>query len=355
MNVLRPSASDKWLTCTGYATLPVIDESTKFTALGNELHQHLASVVDAVMSDAPYTPIPEFTELYDYLKAMREASEYLDYPITIKVEERLENLLNYEDLELAGTPDIVIDFGEFLEIVDYKSGYQVVAPDAPQLKCYALLAELKTKKPVRYLTVVGTDYISTYNVADGELDDFEHKVLSVMKDIKLRNTKFVPGKHCQFCAYKTRCREYMVDASPLTVHLPDYTTLANEELGKIDDLMQFLKIYAKGVTRELSDRLLNRDETIDGYCVYNKRGKRVIKDTEGLKTTLLASGYTLDQICTLPTLKALTHLEKLKGVKKLTKDFTEKSEGGAAFKRTDAELLDLDDDTGQTYGLTIED
>ena len=168
--------------------------------------------------------------LRNFLKIAEIAPDFKYLP-TDNLKKSIDDYINLitpisKDYDISGKFDLIINEGEFLHIIDFKTGKNEEGADDFQLKFYKLLAEEKFKKPVKKT--------SFYFLRSGSIKESESKkedsgkikkeILGKIKEIK--STKdFIPQPSglCKFCIFKTFCsKKEEVDQRIKNVRKEDY-------------------------------------------------------------------------------------------------------------------------------------
>ena len=113
-----------------------------------------------------------------------------------------------KEVDISGKFDLVVNNGDSLEVVDFKTGKKEESKDF-QLRFYKALAEEKFQKPV--------SKASFYFLRNGKIQDFpleedtqniKEEILDMVKTIKSTEVfEARPGKLCKFCLFKDFCPE----------------------------------------------------------------------------------------------------------------------------------------------------
>lgn len=113
------------------------------------------------------------------------------------------------DFDISGKFDLIVKDGDFLHVIDFKTG-KAKNNDLFQLKFYKVLAEENFGKPVKRA--------SFYFLKDGDKREFDlenqdsekikEEILAKINQInKTEKFETKPGKLCQYCLFKTFCPE----------------------------------------------------------------------------------------------------------------------------------------------------
>ncbi len=287
-----PSSATRWLTCTGSFGLGLqlpeapsseyADEGTRLHDLAAEYLRQPTNGAKPVMSAEDYT----FLKVYlDYASALISMAAPKGIAL---VETRLEH-----SALLFGTPDLRVVDGEWLEIVDLKTGAGImVEPEEnDQLLCYAYMAlkALYTPKPgmkhpgkykVR-LTIVQPpdeeDPIKSWDTTSDHVMAWGVKAEEAIQTAIGGSFDLVPGEHCRWCKAKPVCPKLMghvTEALPIVVRELRPERLAGW-LDKADLMQQWLDAL-----REVAHELASHGHPIPGYELKPKRATRSWADDD---------------------------------------------------------------------------
>jgi len=340
---LSPSSSSRWLTCTASveATAQYENKSNSASAWGTTVH----GIGELLLKDKP---IPEVVEGNNVDKEMMEcAEEYVDYcrslmcpdSITL-IEEKFD--LTFIAPETFGTGDFTVLNGTHLDIVDLKTGHNIVkAENNSQLQLYALgaiydLEDLGYEIETVTLHIVQTraNHIDTWDVNYEDLMEFKDFASTQAKNILEGKTEFNPSaKGCKWCPHKTNCDALYEHTEKIVKGTFDdleeiegkANLISNDHIKKILDNAELIEGFLKAVKEVALDKAMSGEE-IEGYKVVASRSNRKWNDEEKVKEYLdnLDDGMNYYQE---PKLKPLTTILKtLKNDNKIT-EFVVKPEG----------------------------
>jgi len=207
---------------------------------------------------------------YDYVYGPTTDGICSSWPRDVRAEERVYagKLIGVED-DLDGTADIQVLSNNILEIVDLKTGRGWTPPDDPQLKYYGAGAM------VPYMDVLGSvpfDIIRTTVIHDpgihsphiqsrdwkpeelmAWMNSTVYPAYEASLDLNAKATPSIEG--CQWCRVadcKERAEWILAGATQInqevTVnepHVPDITTLSDEQIMTIHDYMPLLQSFGK--------------------------------------------------------------------------------------------------------------
>lgn len=219
----------------------------------------------------------------EYQEMCRVAQVAVDYvygptadggPRSVRAEERVYSgkLIGVED-DLDGTADVTIITDDMLEIIDLKTGRDHVDPDDPQLMYYAAGAM------VPYMDVLGQvpfkivrttivqplgehpDHIRSHDWTPDQLFDWmKHVVYPAYErslDLNAPATPSMEGcKWCRVADCKERAEWIMNGVTQINQdigrnepHVPDITTLSDEQIMTIHDHAPLLQSFVKTVDK----------------------------------------------------------------------------------------------------------
>jgi hypothetical protein len=220
-----PSSAAMWLACPASVTMTkdVVRPSSKYAREGTAAHAvaEMNLKGDIFLPDKVYVEGEEFivspgmcralnpyVTYVETLRALPKASVFLEHRIVVPQSYNM----------VWGTLDCGV-YADRLYVADLKFGKgHVVAPDAPQLKLYALgLARLASAEDPRLqvrLTVCqprvpSVEPLRSHDTTLGELwqwQDFE--VTPALGRIAAGDTSENAGPHCRWCVRKTECRAF---------------------------------------------------------------------------------------------------------------------------------------------------
>ncbi len=274
--------------------------------------------------------------------------------------------------DMAGTADLTLLAPGFLEVVDFKTGRNVVEPDSAQNRLYLLgvLYEYwpDWAVPCPFQTIRSTIIQPSAAHPKGPTRSVDYTVDELIGFLQECRTAAyaadqpdavaVPGEEqCKYCRARKegRCSEYNawalgetlggagVDVSQVptdgainaAIDPANLGTLEPLRLARMYELLPSLSNFADAVTAEVRNRL-SRGETVPGYKMVRGTGnpkwkvdqKQVLKEFRGLK--LKKAQYTKESL--------MTPLQCMK-IKDLTEDQSahiatlwERPEGALAIK-----------------------
>ena len=150
--------------------------------------------------------------LKNFLKIAEIAPDFKYLP-TDNLKKSIDDYINLitpinKDYDISGKFDLIVQQGNALHIIDFKTGKNEEGADDFQLRFYKLLAEENFKKPVKKT--------SFYFLRSGSIKESESKkedskkikeeILNKIKEIK-ETKDFIPQPSglCKFCIFKTFC------------------------------------------------------------------------------------------------------------------------------------------------------
>lgn len=325
MKILRPSASDRWLNCS--ASIHHNEEYvSKFAQSGTNKHSKAVSeYYGAILKNL--STCPDDTDVGFYVNYLLQA--HRDNKNVI-VEITMQDMVN-EDLLLRGTPDALIKNDDYIEVVDFKSGYQEILPDSNQLLLYAYLAEKNHLMAVKYITVIQNKTIKKL-----ELTNDHRKKISEKAKIIFDKTEYNAGYWCQFCSFKTKCKEYLNTISPFLNILQDPAKMTNKNLTSFYEMRNYLAKYIDDVKTEILKRAKNN--SINNFTIETKESKS-IDDESQLLIDLIKIEFPFQNFIKIKNLKGLMDLasEDTETINIINKHFV--TETKEVLKRVDKPTL----------------
>jgi len=285
-----PSSATRWLTCTGSFGLGIqLPEapSSEYADEGTRLHDLAAAYLRQPADRAkPVMSADDYTFLKVYL-------DYAQALVSMADEAAIEERLEYSAL-LFGTPDLRVVDGEWLEIVDLKTGAGImVSPvENDQLLCYAFMAlrrlyAQQTGKKARpkfkgiRLTIVQPpdedEPIKSWDTTSDHVIGWGVRAEAAIAAALEGSVDLVPGEHCRFCKAKSVCPKLMghvTEALPIVVRELAPDRLAGW-LDKADLMQQWLDAL-----REVAHDLVVHGHQIPGYELKAKRATRSWSDED---------------------------------------------------------------------------
>lgn len=314
---LSPSASKRWMTCTGSTqlieSLNIQDKPSKFAAEGTVAHEvgelclrnhkepkeYLGKTIEAdgMKFTVNQNMVDAVTEYTDYVReyiwsADTEADCYVELQVEVRSCLKFLGLTGLD----GGTSDTVMINKEHqtVHIVDYKHG-QGVAVEADyntQAMCYALGVlnnlgiKAGEKHPWEVVIVIVQPRahhpkggIREWVIGSNELWDWANKELIPAAKANFDGTgELVPSDGgCRFCPAAGTCPKLyeqtqntaMVDFADDEPTLPDPTTLTPEQKAHIIEHADMLRSFIVAVEEQV------RDEVNKGSADYKEKFKLV--------------------------------------------------------------------------------
>lgn len=349
--LLSASGAERWLTCTPSARLEdeFPDKDTSYSLEGTRAHELAEQVLSTMFGATSDLGWAEFEEAVKAEPELREVGAYIEHVYSLYQSKQADGLnpaiflearLDYSRWapEGFGTGDVVMVYGETVEIIDlkYGKGVPVNAYENPQLKLYGLGA-YELVKDIYDIDVVKMTIVQPRLESTTTHETFVESLLQWAEDeVKPRarlafdgEGVYVIGDHCQFCRAAAVCSARADHNLEVAKHdFKSADTLTNAEISVVLPQLDDLVKWAKAVQDYALDELLAGRE-VPGYKAVEGRSVRKIVDEDGLAAALIADG-TPEAMLYERKLYGITALEKLVGKKQfseLSKGFVEKPEG----------------------------
>lgn len=338
-SLLSPSAANRWLHCTpsAVAESTVEDESSIFALEGSLAHALCArDLLNRLGRDTKEVEeeIDRLSREYGCIEQEMEdhAAEYADYVMnlyeSLAAEGRagihVETRLDLSDWApgASGTADAVVTGGNAIHVIDYKygRGVRVNAKGNAQMRMYALgvLDEIGMGAAVEevHMTIYQPRLmaVSRESLTYAELKEWGDEYLRPLAEVAARGLGVrAAGSWCKFCKVKDSCPE-LDRCARIPEHLipdrMDALRLGEECLPLIEPL----EVWIESV-KSLALTSLMQGETVPGFKMVRKRGRRVWTDAALVETRLKDRGFMHDEIYKPEELRNLTDIEKLMGKK----------------------------------------
>ncbi len=332
--ILSPSAAYRWLACTPSARFEeqIPEEESTFAAEGTLAHE-LAALMLGARSGVDRRPQRLFNAHLDKIvKNPLYSAEMLDHSeaYAAYVREKGGDVLIEHSYDLTkyiplsfGTADATNLDKKVIHVTDFKygAGVRVGATANKQMMCYGLGAyEAAVKKGYKPETVS----LSIYQPRVGGPSSWDISVADLLKwaeeEAKPKALlaiagagDFVPGKHCQFCKARTRCKAYY-DRFANLKDIQDKRLMTAADVATVLTYGPLVASWVKKVEEENTARL-EKGEKIPGFKLVAGRGKRSFKSEDDVVDILIGEGYESYEIFD-PKLNTLTAIEKLVGPKR---------------------------------------
>lgn len=309
--VLSASSSARWLACppSAVASLAYKEQDTAFTQEGTIAHEVAELIVRNELLNEPLGEFPEGTT-QEMIQCAEAYSDYIQEQITspdplIMLERRVDFSPWVPDG--FGTADCIIIQGKTMDVIDYKygKGVMVSAVHNPQEMLYGLGAwndygfayDIELVRLHIFQPRMGNT--SLHEMTVDELMSWSEHVKIFAEMAAKGEGDYNPGEHCRFCPHAGRCKELnnvcseYVNAHGLHVTVP---ILSPYELAEFLQMEPLVSIWLKRVKDQALNSMLN-GEQIPGYkVVEGKPGNRKWKDEVDAFKSLIANGYSRDEI-----------------------------------------------------------
>lgn len=221
--VLAPSASSRWVACTGSVSLSekmkkiAPEESSKYAEEGTLAHEVAEIEVERMLKgssdhDFKKDVTPEMIEHGKaYAQYIQDESMLAD---KVFIEQKLD--MSEAIPGCWGTVDcLIIEMGGTLHIIDYKygTGVKVKANINYQLICYAIGAFLKYDPDYMFEKIKMTVYqprlewVDSWETTPENLKEYILIMAKAAKKALAGSDRFSEGSHCRFCQAKPVCPE----------------------------------------------------------------------------------------------------------------------------------------------------
>lgn len=360
-SIFSASSASRWTSCFGSIDLINSmgnkDNSTSYSIKGTVLH-HIASEV--LTAKLQFSILDSLVGRQYKIKgndeiitldndAIASVKMYLLEVRRIAVEERhtvgtsaqclnsIEKRFEYTEGKfkgLGGTVDAIIYYrgSDHLNIVDYKSGYELVKVENNyQLMIYAMLAYdhllAKGRQPI--ITRVTMTIVQPMNEDQPissitlSLDGLMKKIRTVLNNTFLNfeqgNKQLVVGDHCRFCAAKPVCPKFY--ETTIEAAQNDFDLISNEDSKEMTlrtlSSSQIVKIlhYADNIRQWLSSvetfaRLqMEQGKSYEGFKLVEQRANRQWIDEEDAKDFLIRY-LKNESLYNEPKFKSIPQVEK---------------------------------------------
>lgn len=344
--LLSPSAAHRWLNCTRSVKLEeqFPDKISDAALEGTIAHAICALLLSSLKKTGTYdaeeiqllaqkggegyTP-EQFKEWYS-ADMMQYAEGYANFvwgkyqkllestpDAILMVETKVDASVYGKDM--TGTTDAAIVSDAELHIFDFKygRGVRVEAKENPQMMIYALGNVEAHANMYAFKNVTMTIYqprinnISDYSLSVKDLVKWGTLTLKPKAaDAYAGKGKFTAGPWCKFCKAKAVCREC---ANACTSDYKDKhdkgaNILSDDEIVHIIEIADDITSWLDSVKSYASGQLKNGNQ-IKGLKLVEGRSTRKYSDVNKVAETLLASGFSEDQVYD-KKLKAITAMQK---------------------------------------------
>ena len=223
-----------------------------------------------------------------------------------------------------GTGDIILIYGDRLEVIDLKGGkgVKVSAVGNPQMRLYALGALnnfgvlYDTQKILMTVVQPRLDNISTDEMKVDELLEWAETVVKPKAELAFKGEgDFIAGEHCRFCKVKATCRARAEENLKLAcMDFQKPPLLTDDEVVEVLTSMDQLMSWAKDVQEYALNMAMDENKQWPGMKLVEGRGSRKYCDENAVVNALTAAGYDSDVIYK-KSLNTITTLEKELGKK----------------------------------------
>lgn len=310
--VLSASGSHRWMECIASARLEELfpDVDTIFSQEGTRAHEIAEEYLSyfALLEE----PVNLTFDSYEDRVIAEELEPYLEFIYThfngIKEAHKdaiilLEQRLDYSNYvpDGFGTGDVVIIYGDTIEIIDLKfgKGVRVDADKNTQLMLYALGAYNIYQDIYDFTGIImriaqpRLEHLSTFYLPVMDLIEWaEEEVKQKAHDAFHDKGSFTPGEHCRFCKASGMCKARMEETMELAelVKQENADLMSPEDMAKVLDISDKLTSFVKAVNdRAIS--LLLEGVSIPGYKVVEGRSIRKVTDQDGLVKAITEEGF----------------------------------------------------------------
>lgn len=285
------------------------EDSTRELSVGKASHEYFATELQR-LDGKKYEPHVPFSP--SILKEAKELADSVDYDrlltdaeimfVEKKVTATLPNKTN-----LIGIFDLVLGcddefIGEFVKIVDYKTGFKISKDIDDEALIYGYLATKEFGMPVMFARVSGRsgDYWEHYFTLEDALayEDFITSYTNeVKKVIESEEAPFpMAGSHCSTCPFLDNCISKGFSDENLDEMITQqalYEAKAKELKSKIKDLAvekggnYQSDLYTASIKESKSKKLMFRDEKTKQNKALNKKDfVRMLADSNELNLFL---------------------------------------------------------------------
>lgn len=357
--LLSPSAAERWIECPASIRMAekfpdggsssYADEGTAAHALGEikvSLEFGLSTPDEATAARRAWEiEWGGQLEAWDMAEMERHTDAYVAL-IREKVASHegsvvmVEQRLNTGIQRCWGTSDIVIVSEHHIEIVDlkYGAGIRVWAEGNPQLRLYALgaldtfgdlIGDIERVVITVYQPRIGDGHADSEVLSPEELRQWREEVARPAAELALSDgAPFGPSETaCKWCPASGNCKAQLEQVFAQDFD-EDPELLTGEDMSSALQRIPLIRAWLNSFEQAALSAAYSEGKDIPGYKVVISGGRRSVTDFDGLKESLFAAGYSIDQFTqTKPV--GIGELEKLLGKDKwsLVEDYVKKSEG----------------------------
>lgn len=354
MNALTPQAHStvgassmyRWSACPGSVRLSegIVSKSSVYADEGSDAHALGAycltegemacqwAGIPMNFDGRKFTPTNEMAEAVQvYLDTVR-AFVASDKKAVLKVEQRFDLSEVYPGCFGTSDATIWLPKTQTLVVIDYKHGAGIPVPVVkgdvvnPQLQYYGLGALLASNYPAKRVRLVivqprcGDGLPSEYEMDAVDLIDFRADLKRFAEATSKPDAPLVPGDHCRFCPAAAMCPALVQKAQDMArlefglgvPYEPAKLKLALDSIPALEAQIKALREFA------YSEAEAGRLPPEVGYKLVAKRATTKIRDQGEAIEFLQKEGFTDEEIFEPRTLKGITELEKLEGLKPKT-------------------------------------
>lgn len=291
---LSPSASGRWMSCPGSATLTLQAEEllgpepqSSYAAEGSAAHALAEQCLllemppEAFFGQVMYTD-ENGTEYVADQDMADKIQGYLDYAASVEGDVYIEQKVTLAPHinDVWGTADLVVCRPGYLEIVDLKTGqgHQVDAVENSQLLIYLLGAFIAFDPMYEFKEFRVTvsqpplDHHSSWELDKATLTKFARELEEAVMLIDAAPEQYNPSEEaCRWCRARTICpalRQKVDEAAA-----QDFKALGKEDLAEALALVPLVKAWISGV-EDATKELMLQGQAIPGYKVVEGRKSR---------------------------------------------------------------------------------
>lgn len=349
-SLLSPSASYRWINCSGSFLLPQFNEERDTTAADEGTLVHKLSELK-LNENIWIDDKEEFNEVRSnplYKQEMEEYSNaYVDFIESKDYQERLiEEVVDLSFIypDFFGTSDCILMDNSGIEVIDLKYGkFPVQSKNNTQLMIYALGAskiymnkfpEVKKKENFSIKLTIFQPRINNVSTWETNWKDlvlwYQNTLIPALGKIEYGAIEENTGDWCRFCPAQIFCREY---SSNLIIDTDsDLKALSDSEIedyySKLTEIEKFLKKTKNYITSEIKKgKHFNNYKLVEGV---NKRSW----SNEELLINAMKLNEDYERVVQLPSVRQLE--------KELTKEEMEKYNGFIEIKKGNPQLVTRD-------------
>ncbi len=336
--ILSPSAASRWLACTPSARLETQfpDSAGDFALEGSLAHEfgetilrsylkelstaQFAEKIKQLSNDKFYSSeLQEYAEGYaDFVFVKFTQAQSSTSDAVLRVEEQID--LRAYVPEGFGTGDAIILADGMMEIIDlkYGKGVSVAAVENKQMMLYALGAldmfgfMYSVDKVRMTIYQPRIDNISEWEISAEDLLAWgKNELLPKAKIAFNGEGDFIPGKHCQFCRAKAKCRALADKNLEAAKHeFDELVLLSDDEIAKVLEQVDSIKSWVTSVEDYALKATLD-GKKFPGFKLVEGRSNRKYSDEKKVADRLAENGYKEDAIYRRRESKGIADMEKM--------------------------------------------